>query len=232
MTEFPFQKFVNLVAFDQATNSLERDVVRLDKEILDFQNEVFRLEDQLEYDAKQVALSKKRVDEKELEMKDIDAKIKAKREIFDRIVSQREYQSAYQEIESLKKKQYDQEEGLLEAWNILESTTRGYLIIKADLEKRIVDLEDLIISSSAQKKDLQEKIIDRHTQRLQLEPGIPQEWLEKYAVMRRSVPNPVVPVINNACSACFYSITQQDNARLKKHALLQCKECYRFLYME
>lgn len=230
--EFPFQKFVNLVAFDQTTNALERDVIRLEKEINEFQNEVFRIEDQLALDTKQVSSCKKKVDEKELEMKDFDAKIKIKQDHFDRIVNQREIQSAYQEIELLKKKQYEHEEGLLEAWNILESTNRAYLETKATLQKRAQDLEDLITSSVAHKKDLQKKIIDRHAERSQLEAGIPEEWLEKYAVMRRTVSNPVVLVINNSCSACFYSITQQDSARLKRHALLQCKECYRFLYME
>lgn len=232
MSEFPFQKFVALVAFDQTTNALERDVERLEKEINDFQNEIFRIEDQLEKEKLHVTSSKKKVDEKELEMKDLDSKIKAKRELFERIVNQREYQSAYQEIESIKKKQYDLEEGLLEAWNSLESANRSYLEIKISLEKRLAELEDLIVSSVARKKELQEKIVMRHSQRSELEVGIPQEWLEKYTVMRRSVHNPVVPVINNACSACFYSITQQDIARLKKNAMLQCKECYRFLYME
>ncbi len=136
MTEFPFQKFVNLVAFDQTTNALERDNDRLEKDINEFQNEVFRVEDQLEHAKMLVASCKKKVDEKEFEMKDLDAKIKIKRDLFERIVNQREYQSASQEIDALKKKQYELEEGLLEAWNVLESTTRSYLITKAELEKR------------------------------------------------------------------------------------------------
>jgi predicted nucleic acid-binding Zn-ribbon protein len=166
------------------------------------------------------------------EMKDLDAKIKSKQDLFDRIANQREYKSAQQEIDALKKKQYDLEETLLEAWNELESLNRGYIETKTKLEKRITELEDLITSCVQRKKELIQKISQRHNERSALESGIPEEWIEKYSAMRAVVSNPVVPVINNACSACFYSVTQQDIARLKKNALLQCKECYRFLYME
>ena len=62
--------------------------------------------------------------------------------------------------------------------------------------------------------------------------GIPEEWLEKYSIMRTRVPNPIVSVKNGSCSACFHALTQQDMLNLQRRKLLQCRDCYRFLYIE
>ena len=49
--------------------------------------------------------------------------------------------------------------------------------------------------------------------------------------MQSRVTDPVVPVQQGSCSACFYDITEQRLVALRRHALLQCEGCYRFLYM-
>ena len=54
---------------------------------------------------------------------------------------------------------------------------------------------------------------------------------EKYAVMRAKVTDPVVPVIDGSCSACFYKISPQDMQLLARRKLVQCKDCFRLLYL-
>ena len=61
---------------------------------------------------------------------------------------------------------------------------------------------------------------------------VPAELLDNYEHMRGLVINPVVPVVHNSCSACFYPVPAQDLAILKKGKLLPCKSCYRILYIE
>lgn len=63
------------------------------------------------------------------------------------------------------------------------------------------------------------------------EQAVPAEWLEKYATMRARVTDPVVPVINGDCSACFYQVSTQDMQQLRHRKLLQCKDCFRLLYL-
>jgi predicted nucleic acid-binding Zn-ribbon protein len=79
---------------------------------------------------------------------------------------------------------------------------------------------------------MQEEIKVQEKDRKRIESIVPQGWLEKYAIMRTKVTDPVVPVINNSCSACFYDVIGQDLQELRKKKLLQCKECYRFLYLD
>ena len=63
------------------------------------------------------------------------------------------------------------------------------------------------------------------------EEGIPEEWIEKYERMRNSVPDPVASIEDQVCKACFYTATNQEIELLKRKKLLQCKGCYRFLYI-
>lgn len=69
-------------------------------------------------------------------------------------------------------------------------------------------------------------------ERLHKEKGLPEEWLEKYAIMRARINDPVVPVFDGNCSACFYKISVQDMQFLKHRKLIQCKDCFRLLYLE
>ncbi len=82
-----------------------------------------------------------------------------------------------------------------------------------------------------QHEELTKTIKDRLQERAALEKNVPAEWLEKYASMRSRVPDPVVPVINGHCSACVYKVSDQDMLMLSRNKLLQCKDCYRFLYL-
>jgi predicted nucleic acid-binding Zn-ribbon protein len=45
------------------------------------------------------------------------------------------------------------------------------------------------------------------------------------------VADPIVPVFDGSCSACFYAMTGQDMQELYKNKLLQCRGCYRFVYL-
>ncbi|GAI90095.1 unnamed protein product, partial [marine sediment metagenome] len=42
----------------------------------------------------------------------------------------------------------------------------------------------------------------------------------------------VVPVQHDSCGACSYSIPQQDLLRMRRRAVVQCKGCFRLLYMK
>ena len=60
---------------------------------------------------------------------------------------------------------------------------------------------------------------------------VPEEWLEKYTIMKAQVSDPVVPITQETCSACFYALTNQDIICARRGRLLQCKGCYRLLYL-
>lgn len=68
-------------------------------------------------------------------------------------------------------------------------------------------------------------------QRRQKEGLVPAEWLEKYEMMRSRVADPVVQVTQDSCGACYQLLTSQDLVRAKRGALIQCRKCFRLLYL-
>ncbi len=64
--------------------------------------------------------------------------------------------------------------------------------------------------------DLRHAYIEQHGQ---FEKGVPDELLAKYASMKERVQNPVVEILRDSCSACFYAVNKPDLLAAEKHQL-------------
>jgi predicted nucleic acid-binding Zn-ribbon protein len=230
MSETPFQAFIDLIQFDQASLSIEQAIKALQQEIETLKKQEIESNHKFDEVKQKVHDARKEVDELELEMKELDQAEKNKKERLETATDYKQYQSFKNEIEALKRKQHEYEEVLLNAWNRLENAQKEFEIIKKDHANKIDMLSKEIEKKMQVISGLQTDINERSEQRIIKEKIVPQEWLEKYAMMRSKVSNPVVPVINGSCSACFYKVTEQDLIQLRRRKLLQCKGCYRFLY--
>ncbi|MDZ4154343.1 hypothetical protein [Methylicorpusculum sp.] len=164
-------------------------------------------------------------------MKELDAQQTVAKERLENVKNAKEYQAVKSEVEKLKAKQSSLDEELLGAWNKFESVQKEQETFLQDAEKKRGEQKD--IQEQKQKKIDEHKALleERRQQRAQREKGVPVDWLERYAMMRSRVADPVVPVQQNSCSACFWSISHQNMLMLKRGQLLVCKGCYRFLYI-
>lgn len=230
MSKSPFQSFIDLIKFDQSFHAFEKEIITTSQALELLKKERAVLENDLEAIRLHVRELKKEVDSKEFEMKHLDEQEKEKRSRLERAGKDKEYQSLKREADSLRKKQHDYEDVLVAVWNSYETAEKS----KQDQEKEFTQkLDDL--TKQEEEKDLlikqaQQKINESQSTRLQKLKNIPQEWLERYDRMKNTVQNPVVEVVSGSCSACFYTLPLQDVMELKKEDLLQCKDCYRFLY--
>ena len=232
MSEFPFQKFIKLVEFDQGIRLLEQQRTTVQSEIAEHESHLKKLSAQLDVATNHRDAMQRDVTRYEQEMASLVAKQREKEQLLDRTTNARESRSIYQEIETIKVQQFQLEEHILSAWNKLENSQREYQQLKSGIDEKITAEQSALDQAQQKLQTLTHTIEQDLIKSTELQEGIPAEWLEKYEIMRRSVSNPVVPVKNNSCSACFYPIIAQDLARLRHHAMLQCKDCYRFLYME
>ena len=97
---------------------------------------------------------------------------------------------------------------------------------------KIKELEDAMIEKQLAIDSLKNELETLHRERPGKEVLVPEEWLEKYSHMRMQVADPVVSVLSGGCSACFYTIPNHEMMRLKRRAVIQCKGCFRLLYMK
>ncbi len=232
MNSNPFQAFIDLISLDQDIRKIHQDISLLQKETETYLAQKQTVVERLEQFKQHVHDLRKAVDAQELEMKDLDQQEKKQRERLDAVKKVKEHQSLKKEIERFKRAQHDAESNLMNIWNKLEIAQKElegqqetYKTKTDELLKLIHDKKEMI---AALQKQLEEKNKERPTK----ESGIPQDWLDKYTHMRMQVINPVVPVELGGCSACFYTIPDQELLRLKRRALVQCKGCFRLLYAQ
>jgi predicted nucleic acid-binding Zn-ribbon protein len=232
MNELPFKRFIDLVTFDQQIRILTQEIRTLTQEVEELDDSIDSLGAQVQIAKNHWHASKKDVDAKELEMKTLDTAEKELQKKIDVVQNSREYSSIKKEIDALKKKQHEFETVLVESWQKIESAQRDYDACNAIYEEKINAIGASIEEKTKHIEEKKRAIASLELERPAQMVNLPAEWLEKYTMMQSRIINPVVPVVDGICSACFYTISQQDIASLRKRKLLQCKDCYRFLYME
>ncbi|MFT6765554.1 MAG: putative nucleic acid-binding Zn-ribbon protein [Alteromonas naphthalenivorans] len=231
MSKSPFDLFIDLITFDQILHKKEKEIIHLE-------GEIELIEDQLELSKKQFVEEKKalydlrkNVDMQELEMKTLDEKAKKVQERYSIASNNREYIALKSETEDIQNEQMAAEEKLIAVWNTLENAQKNV----EKQEKEIHGQTETLLSEINEKQEkvdeLEEKLQAETKGRQDKEIGIPEEWLEKYARMRNLVIDPVASVEDQSCKSCFHVVTNQEMAQLQRKKLLQCKGCYRFLYL-
>lgn len=232
MTQTPFEKFIALVEVDQKINSLNNQIAAHRKKIADLVQESQSHLLAHEKIKEKYELTRKEVDAKELEMKILDQQESEKKVKLDHVANHREYQSIKAEIDLLKKSQHDLEESLIGVWNQLENTKKELDASDVAYQQHQVEIKQQIDERENQIKEVLSQVDQLLADRIQKDQTMPAEWLEKYSIMRARVSDPVVPVLDGSCSACFYKVSAQDMQDLRRRKLVQCKDCYRLLYLQ
>lgn len=231
MARDPFQSFIDLIQFDQkiVAAKQERDellatIDKIDQEISQMNN---RINAALEINRS----LKKIVDDKEHQMQVYDDQESTLKKKLETVAGTKEYNALTAELNQVKKQQHSLEDEILAAWQQLESSKRSYDQELKSLAESISNNEVAKTTKQEMADRLEQGIKRLEDERTQHVIGIPDEWLEKYSLMREKITDPVVPVEYGSCSACFHNIPEPTMMLLRKRALLQCKGCFRFLYL-
>lgn len=232
MNDNAFQALIDLVNFDQKTVFLLKEINIIEKEIYDLKEKQNTLESEINTAKYEIKELQKEVDRGELEMRELEQEEKKKKIRLDNSQSQKEYISLKREIDNLQKMQHDMEGPLLTTWNKLETAKQAFKTKEEEYDKQTQEFVHLITEKEKKIAQLQADLQEHKTHRGEKERKVKKEWLDKYSVMRTKVANPVVEVTGGSCSACFYTITNQYLQELKKNKVVQCKGCYRFLYLK
>ncbi len=231
MAERPFQIFIDLVSFDQAIGALEITIAESEQNTIQLKVQQEDFEKELQATKDNVVELRKAVDVCELEMKSLDEQEKEKKVMLEGISNYKEYQSVKTEIENIQQAQLAQEQIVMGVWNKLETAQRLVDQKQKECSEKIQKLQVTMEQEQQKLLSLRADFEKRTQERPEKKQQVPAEWLEKYNVMRARVSDPVVPIFQNSCSVCFYIVTGQEVIRAKRGALVQCKGCYRLLYV-
>ena len=231
MSKNPFDLFISLITFDQTLHESEKEIVALETVIEGLEDQIDASKDLFEKEQAKLHGLKKEVDMQELEMKTVDEKGKAVQERFSAASNNKEYLALKTETEEIQKAQMEAEAYLITVWNNLENAQKSVVTKEKEYQEQKDTLTTQITEKQVKVDEIEVKFQAEQKGRAAKEEGIPEEWVEKYERMRNSVPDPVSAVEDKNCKACFYAMTNQEMELLKRKKLLQCKGCYRFLYI-
>lgn len=231
MQKDPFSLFIDLVNLDRGIFELNGTLQATIDEIALLQEQEKKLAADL-LKAKELAHdAKKRVMGIELEIKELDAAELKKKGQFEHVSGQKEYFAVQAELEQMNNKRLELEDNLMTAWNAAESADREYLKNKTIADEHLHKAAQAVRAKQQEKEVIQARIDEQSSQRAEKERAVPEEWLTTYVTMRAQVSDPVVPDENGMCSVCMYPVTGQDMMGLRRHKLVQCKGCFRLLYL-
>lgn len=231
MQKDPFSLFIDLVNVDRTIFELTQAKQEAEHEIGILQEQEKKLNADVAHAKEQAHDAKKKVMAVELAIKELDADELKKKSQFERVSGQKEYYAVQAELEQLNTKRLQLEDDLMTAWHTAESAERDYLKNQTRASEHLHKLAEAIGAKEQEKKVTQARIDEHIAQRDDKERGVPEDWLATYVSMRSQVADPVVPDENGMCSVCMYPITGADMAALRRHTLVQCKGCFRLLYL-
>lgn len=228
----PLQSFINLVTFDQSLLALKENIQHAEQEIKKLHEESQRFEEHFDEQKKMLSQFRKQVDLLEREVKELSDQEREKKQLLDQVKSNKEYQALMKDLEKVHQQQLESETSLLTAWNSLENAQQDVSKRRDQYEQQKAEMAAKIDVRTQELVQLKEQLVTRSSARSSFLEGIPAEWLQKYALMQSRVGNPVVPTVRGSCSACHFTIPAQDMTQLRHKALIQCRNCYRFLYTD
>lgn len=232
MRSIEFQTFIDLVTFDQSLVKIECDIKKSQEIQQSLLSDIDRLHEDF-LDVKTAKLqARKAVDEKELYMKVLDSKESELRRKLESISNQKEYKSLEKETLVVNAERVRHEQELLVLWNKLDLLDKTYEFKHKLHEEQAAKFMTEVETIKNEIAQLQVQLDFLSTQRIEKKKNVPLEWLDMYVNMKGRVSNPVVPIVNDSCDACFYSVTPRDLQMLRNNKLLQCRDCYRLLYVE
>lgn len=232
MKATPFQAFLELVKFDQQFHDLSTQLRTHKQELASIEKELKDLDTREQELRRRVHDARKSADEHELGMKELVQSESDRKERLEKITHQKEYEALKKEIAGIRQRQQEYEKELVAAWNRVDTIQKELKSSHDQIEQRRTQLMVVFAQKKDQIADLEKKFAHYEQGRMVLLKDVPPEWIDKYNMMRELVTDPVVPVVHGSCGSCFYAIPANVLVALRKGKLVQCKDCYRLLYME
>ena len=230
MTTTPFHVFIDFVQCEDQLGALGREKERAERDLKalahaqqaqqkaleQLNNKRDELQKSITQHEKEVASSRQKKGETERKM--------------DRITNPRELASLQHELTELEQFIEKTETAIVQLWEDLEAEQKNVATAGHELQENIKKSEEQEKVITDRLQQLHEALITHKKTCDEKSLQVKSDWLEKYRSLKTQTNNPVVAVVNGACTGCFSKIPPQIIARVERHELVPCPFCRRLLY--
>lgn len=224
------KNFIELVTFDQTFFDLEQKKISAQSAIARLESKIQELKQKIDQQLLKKRDIQKQLHEQELKVQELQEQETARAKTVQEVTSPKEQEAASKELEFIKLARNEQEQRMIQMMNKVALSQKESETVLQNFAQEEAALQALIVQEKTVLEDVESNISQLQNARQNKMNDIPQDWLNTYEMMRGRVSNPVVPVLQDSCTACFYFMSARDKQLLHQNSLLQCKDCYRFLY--
>ena len=216
-----------LLILQKKHEELPNTLRQLDQAVLDRDKTLHEAEGQFK------AL-RSRYDQRDLELKSIEAEIKRLEGQLGSAKTNKEYSTFLSEIATQKADKAKLEDELLLAMEINDRQQRAVDECKRNKNAAEQDRDAHKDEIRAQQAVVQQQLDKLTAERVELAGPVSRDLLHQYErILRKRGPTTVVPVIDLSCQGCFMKVTPEVQAQLLKNdVIIYCKTCSRIIYME
>ena len=227
-----WQQIKDVVDCDKKITGLVEDIKNITKTLDQDRVKLTNYQVNLDASNKALFMMQKNVQLQEFDSKELKSLEDRKRKQLDNAKGQKEYKGLEREIERVQDQRTQIEELVVKQWYEVDRLKAEVKNLSDNQKTYQAQLTKDIENKEASLKQLETKHLEFKQERSLTIVKLPAEWISKYERMKESVADPIVPVVNDNCSSCYYSILHQDLSKLRKAQVLICRSCYRFLYYD
>jgi predicted nucleic acid-binding Zn-ribbon protein len=169
----------------------------------------------------------------EWEIDDITTKItRAEEELYSgRTQNPKELANLQHEIEILKAKRSELEDGAIEVMEQIEAATLGTDTLKSELKTLEAEWQAQQGRLRADKEHLEAELASLRRKREALAAQVESETAAFYGELKKQKGTAVARVEQGVCRGCRISLSNAELQRARSGALIQCSSCGRILFL-
>lgn len=224
------KSFIDLVTFDQRFIELQKKISNIQIDLDKNKQQQVVEQQRLEQVATKKNELQKAIHAQELSLSELQEQEQRLAKNLEALSSPKEYDAALKEMDNLRFSRATLEQKLTQQMNKMQTIEKEYAAAVAQSQELFASLHTAFELGQQQIQSLQQELRAIDEQRSEKIVGIPADWMDMYELMRGRVADPVVPLLQDSCSICFYAVTPRDLQLIRRSAIIQCKDCYRFLY--
>lgn len=173
---------------------------------------------------------KKNLYEKEHELSECASALKNKNALLERCTNPKQYEVLVREIADLEKKGPALETIVFDLMTRADEEQAATADSSRVLDEKEHEQKNILEAAEKKHKDILASLEQLEQRRNEVLKELPVAWQNTYKELSETLPNPIVRILNNTCSGCYYAVSANDMAHIQKEYIGRCKDCYRMLF--
>lgn len=228
---FMWQELKKLIVIDHEITTVRKELSSIDASIQSERQKLPLLKENAERLAGRIKELQKNIDILEIDSKKIKADEVRKKEQLDTIIGPKEYSALEKELANLERSLGNITSEQVNHLEEQEKLSDELTAMEANIACESARLTEWESVEGVKQSALGQKLATLENDWAKQNKKVPVELGAGYIEMRNRVADPVVPVVTQSCSSCFYSLLHQDIVALTKKTIIRCRGCYRFLFI-